>query len=103
MPNDFSVELSDSDLERLAPYDNAMARDLADQLQDHADAQGYVFPGPVHIAFEAAEDLTTGRFRIRSRAAGLGHRRRPPHPAPHPAGAAGGQRHLPPAAPARAW
>ncbi|WP_185995543.1 FhaA domain-containing protein [Nocardioides campestrisoli] len=68
VPNDFSVELSDTDLERLSPYDNAMARDLADQLQDHADAQGYVFPGPVHIAFESAEDLTTGRFRIRSRA-----------------------------------
>lgn len=68
VPNDFRVELSDADLERLAPYDNAMARDLAVQLQDHADAQGYVFPGPIHIAFESAPDLTTGRFRIRSRA-----------------------------------
>jgi pSer/pThr/pTyr-binding forkhead associated (FHA) protein len=27
-----------------------------------------VFPGPVRITFEAAEDLTTGRFRIRSQA-----------------------------------
>jgi hypothetical protein len=68
VPNDFHVELAAADLERLSPYDNAMARDLADQLQDHADLQGYVFPGPVHIAFETAEDLTTGRFRIRSRA-----------------------------------
>ncbi|WP_110180877.1 FhaA domain-containing protein [Nocardioides solisilvae] len=68
VPNDFAVELSSADLDRLAPYDNAMARDLSDQLQDHADSQGYVFPGPVQIAFEAAEDLTTGRFRIRSRA-----------------------------------
>ncbi|WP_104105071.1 DUF3662 and FHA domain-containing protein [Nocardioides sp. 616] len=68
VPNDFDVELSDTDLERLSPYDNAMARDLADQLQDHAESQGYVFPGPVHISFEAAPDLTTGRFRIRSRA-----------------------------------
>ncbi|WP_101522967.1 FhaA domain-containing protein [Nocardioides houyundeii] len=68
VPNDFDVELSETDLERLSPYDNAMARDLADQLQDHAESQGYVFPGPVHISFEAAGDLTTGRFRIRSRA-----------------------------------
>ena len=30
--------------------------------------QGYVFPGPISIGFEAAEDLTTGRFRIRSEA-----------------------------------
>jgi Protein of unknown function (DUF3662)/FHA domain len=68
VPNDFDVELAETDLERLSPYDNAMARDLADQLQDHAESQGYVFPGPVHISFEAAPDLTTGRFRIRSRA-----------------------------------
>ena len=36
-----------SDLERLAPYDTALADELSDQLQDHADAQGYVFPGPI--------------------------------------------------------
>ena len=68
VPNDFHVELSAGDLERLAPYDSALARELADQLQDHADAQSYVFPGKVQIAFEEAEDLTTGRFRVRSTA-----------------------------------
>jgi pSer/pThr/pTyr-binding forkhead associated (FHA) protein len=35
---------------------------------EHAEEQHYVFPGPVTIAFESAEDLSTGRFRIRSRA-----------------------------------
>jgi FHA domain-containing protein len=68
VPNDFHVELSQTDLDRLTPYDTTMARELADQLQDHADAQGYVFPGPVKIGFESADDLTTGRFRIRSKA-----------------------------------
>ena len=68
VPNDFHVELSQGDLERLAPYDNAMAQELVKQLQEHADQQSYVFPGPVTIGFESAEDLTTGRFRIRSRA-----------------------------------
>ena len=68
VPNDFHVELSATDLERLAPYDTAMAGELTAQLEDHADQQGYVFPGPVSIAFESADDLTTGRFRIRSRA-----------------------------------
>ena len=68
VPNDFHVELSQTDLDRLAPYDSAMAKELIDQVQDHADAQSYVFPGPVKIAFEAAQDLTTGRFRIRSQA-----------------------------------
>lgn len=68
VPNDFHVELSGTDLARLAPYDSALADDLTRQLRDHADQQSYVFPGPVTIAFEPAEDLTTGRFRIRSRA-----------------------------------
>jgi hypothetical protein len=68
VPNRFHVELSDTDLQRLSAYDAAMASELSDQLKDHADNQGYVFPGPISIDFEAAEDLTTGRFRIRSEA-----------------------------------
>ena len=68
VPNDFHVELSATDLDRLAPYDTALADELVRQLKAHADQQSYVFPGPVSIAFEAADDLTTGRFRIRSRA-----------------------------------
>ena len=68
VPNDFHVELSATDLERIVGLGRALEQDLVDQLQDHADAQGYVFTGPVTIAFESADDLTTGRFRIRSRA-----------------------------------
>jgi hypothetical protein len=68
VPNDFHVELSGTDLDRLSPYDTALADELVGQLREHADSQGYVFPGPVTIAFEPADDLTTGRFRIRSRA-----------------------------------
>ena len=68
VPNDFHVELVPADLERLAPYDTAMADELIAQLHEHAEQQGYVFPGPVTVAFETAEDLTTGRFRIRSHA-----------------------------------
>jgi hypothetical protein len=67
-PNDFHVELSQADMERLTPYDSAMAGDLADQLEEHAERQSYVFPGPVTITFETADDLSTGRFRVRSRA-----------------------------------
>jgi hypothetical protein len=68
VPNDFHVELSQVDLDRLAPYDTALADELTHQVQDHADTQGYVFPGPIAIEFEKADDLTTGRFRIRSKA-----------------------------------
>lgn len=67
-PNDFHVELSPSDTERLAPYDSALASELRAQVEEHAEAQGYVFPGRVTITFHEADDLTTGRFRVRSRA-----------------------------------
>ncbi len=66
VPNDFSVELSDTDLERLAPYD--LEQELAKQLREHADFQGYVFPGKISVSFASADDLDTGRFRVRSRA-----------------------------------
>jgi Protein of unknown function (DUF3662)/FHA domain len=68
VPNNFHVELSEADLDRLSPYDTALAEEMTEQVEDHAQHQGYVFPGPVRITFEAAEDLTTGRFRIRSQA-----------------------------------
>jgi hypothetical protein len=68
VPNSFHVELSDGDLERLSPYDSAMAEELTNALRDHADQQSYVFPGPVTIEFDRADDLTTGRFRVRSKA-----------------------------------
>ena len=68
VPNTFAVELSPTDLERLAPYDSALSAELAGQLQEHADLQSYVFPGPIRIGFEAAEDLGTGRFRVLSKA-----------------------------------
>ena len=67
-PNAFHVELSQADLDRLAPYDTALAEEMVHQVEDHAEQQGYVFPGPVQVEFEAAEDLTTGRFRVRSKA-----------------------------------
>jgi hypothetical protein len=68
VPNDFHVELSQTDLDRLSTYEGAMAKELVGQLKEHADAQGYVFTGPVQLDFESADDLTTGRFRIRSSA-----------------------------------
>jgi hypothetical protein len=68
VPNSFHVELSAPDLERLSPYDSALQTELTSQLQEYAEKNSYVFSGPVSIGFEAADDLTTGRFRIRSQA-----------------------------------
>ena len=80
VPNDFHVELSQADLDRLSPYDSALVKELTAQLQEHAEKQSYVFSGPVTIAFEAADDLTIGRFRVRSQAHAVGDQQRHPHP-----------------------
>jgi hypothetical protein len=68
VPNTFQVDLSPGDLERMAPYTTSLADELTDQLQEHADSQGYVFPGPIRIAFTADDDLGTGRFTVLSKA-----------------------------------
>jgi hypothetical protein len=68
VPNRFQVELSPGDHERLAPYSSTLAQELTEMLRDHAREQSYVFTGPVSIDFDQRDDLTTGRFRVRSSA-----------------------------------
>jgi hypothetical protein len=68
VPNRFHVELSPADHERLSPYSSTLAQELTEMLREHAQEQSYVFTGPVSIDFFEREDLTTGRFRVRSSA-----------------------------------
>ena len=68
VPNSFHVELSPADYERLSPYGTTLAEELTDMLREHAHEQSYVFTGPVSITFDRAEDLSTGRFHVRSAA-----------------------------------
>jgi len=68
VPNNFHVELSPADHERLMPYGSALAQELAEMLREHADEQSYVFTGPVSITFDKVDELGTGRFRVRSAA-----------------------------------
>lgn len=67
-PNDFHVELSEPDHARLTSLGSALTDELIGLLKEHASAQSYVFTGPVGIALEVVDDLTTGRFRVRSQA-----------------------------------
>jgi hypothetical protein len=68
VPNQFHVELSPQDHERLAPYSSTLQQELTDMLREHAHEQSYVFTGPVSITFAERGDLSTGRFRVRSAA-----------------------------------
>jgi hypothetical protein len=67
-PNDFHVELAQPDHERLQGLGAALDEELVASLKEHAAGQSYVFTGPVTITLESADDLTTGRFRVRSKA-----------------------------------
>jgi hypothetical protein len=68
VPNQFHVELSPQDYQRLAPYSSTLSDELVEMLRDHAHEQSYVFTGPVSISFDEKEDLSTGRFHVRSSA-----------------------------------
>ncbi len=68
VPNNFVVELSEADHERFKGLGPQLPRELTEMLREHAAQQSYVFTGPVNIVLETSEDLTTGRFRVRSKA-----------------------------------
>ena len=108
VPNDFVVELSSSDYERLSPYASQLGESLATMVRDYGKQQRYTFMGPIQVHLHQADDLDTGLYRVRSRTLassesqphqGQGQRRSgaggygyPPQPAspppmpPHPPG-----------------
>lgn len=105
VPNDFIVELSAPDYERLSPYSGQLGDELAGMVRDYAKQQRYTFMGPIKVNLEKADDLDTGLYRVRSRtlASSSSQQAAPEAPAPgRPGqGAPGGYGH-PPATPAGA-
>jgi len=67
VPNDFTVELSTPDHERLTPFGTTLAAELATLVTEHVTEQRYTLAGPLEIHFQQAPELSTGRFRVRSR------------------------------------
>lgn len=67
VPNDFIVELSTPDYERLSPYSGQLGDELAGMVRDYAKQQRYTFMGPIKVNLEKADDLDTGLYRVRSR------------------------------------
>ncbi|MDQ0788082.1 hypothetical protein QFZ63_004043 [Streptomyces sp. B3I7] len=107
VPNDFIVELSAPDYERLSPYSGQLGDELAGMVRDYAKQQRYTFMGTIKVHLEKAEDLDTGLYRVRSRTlASSTDQQAPgggPAPAARPGGAPGGGYGYPPAvAPAAA-
>ncbi|WP_344293786.1 DUF3662 domain-containing protein, partial [Streptomyces synnematoformans] len=86
VPNDFIVELSAPDYDRLAPYSGQLGEELAAMVRDYAQQQRYTFMGPIKVHLEKAEDLDTGLYRIRSRTLAGSHSQAPAG-RPHAGGA----------------
>ncbi|MEU2052874.1 DUF3662 and FHA domain-containing protein [Streptomyces bungoensis] len=106
VPNDFIVELSAPDFERLSPYSGQLGDELAGMVRDYAKQQRYTFMGPIKVHLEKADDLDTGLYRVRSRTLASSSSQQgaaPAAPAPgRPAPGAPGGYGYPPAAPAAA-
>ncbi|WP_129841431.1 DUF3662 and FHA domain-containing protein [Streptomyces sp. RFCAC02] len=110
VPNDFIVELSAGDYQRLAPYAVQLGEELAGMVREYAKQQRYTFMGEITVHLEKAESLDTGLYRVRSRtlaaSSGPGYDSRavPPayaDPAPAPAGMPPRPGAVPPGAPPR--
>ncbi|MFF0475190.1 FhaA domain-containing protein [Streptomyces sp. NPDC004284] len=100
VPNDFIVELSTPDYERLSPYSGQLGDELAGLVRDYAKQQRYTFMGPIKVHLEKAEDLDTGLYRVRSRTlASSTSQSQPPSPGQHPQQGRGGYGYPPAGAP----
>ncbi|WP_381796205.1 FhaA domain-containing protein [Streptomyces niveus] len=85
VPNDFIVELSAPDFERLSPYSGQLGDELSGLVRDYAKQQRYTFMGPIKVHLEKADDLDTGLYRVRSRTLASSTSQGPDHgPGPTP-------------------
>ncbi|MFF3642898.1 FhaA domain-containing protein [Streptomyces sp. NPDC002564] len=98
VPNDFIVELSAPDFDRLSPYSGQLGDELSGMVRDYAKQQRYSFMGPIKVHLEKAEDLDTGLYRVRSRTLASSSSQAPER---SPAGPGGPSGPAGPAAPGR--
>jgi hypothetical protein len=82
VPNDFIVELSAPDFERLSPYAVQLGDELAGMVKDYAKQQRYAFMGTIKVHLERADDLDTGLYRVRSRTLASSESQHPHHGQP---------------------
>ncbi len=65
VPNLYTIELSETDYDRLGDYEDELADDLVAAAQEHAESQGYQPHGPLRVTLVEGEGLETGVFRVR--------------------------------------
>ena len=66
-PNEFRVAVSPGDHENvIAKMEQAVTRDLAGYVREHAREEGYVLVGPVKVIFEIDATMGAGEFLVTS-------------------------------------
>jgi len=65
-PNHFTVALSPDDNRQFETYAEALTRELAEAVRDHAREEGYSFVGPVHVELTCDDSLGMGEFLVTS-------------------------------------
>ncbi len=65
VPNLFTIELSETDYERLTGFGEDVSDELVVAAEEHVASQHYTPGGPVRIMLAEDADLETGVFRVR--------------------------------------
>ncbi|MCP3937664.1 MAG: DUF3662 domain-containing protein [Actinomycetia bacterium] len=65
-PNMFAVWLSQADLDRFTPMQEALVRELGDLARTHARERGYRFVGNVVVSLAPGQGYREGRFEVTS-------------------------------------
>ncbi|HQF03489.1 MAG TPA: DUF3662 and FHA domain-containing protein [Phycicoccus sp.] len=65
VPNLFTIELSETDYERLTDFGDDVSDELVVAAEEHVASQHYTPGGPVRIMLAEDSDLETGVFRVR--------------------------------------
>lgn len=66
VPNHFDVYLADLDYDRFGEFGDALVRELAAAVREHATRENYQFVGPVEVALHLDEELSASTFAIES-------------------------------------
>ncbi|WP_455567435.1 FhaA domain-containing protein [Streptomyces atroolivaceus] len=67
VPNSFVIELNTDDHALHSTCLVMLGEELVEKVRDYAESQLYSFVGPLKVQLQCADDLETGRYRVRSR------------------------------------
>lgn len=67
VPNHYTVHVSAEDYERLLPYQESIAAELAAYLAEQIQLKNYTLPGKIMIILEKADAVRQGKYQVECR------------------------------------